>query len=294
MSNAVVIPLSRYFAAGLCLRGGSLTSLDLCLWLAAVSGTLALVDEPDESGLTMRDHWMTAHGDAAPVWIAGPVLLQATGQRGYALLERSFERLAEARVSIGLHGPADAHRLWHGWEATPVSKEDPIDRGVVSGLMLTQAMIEGDPHPVAVNLSAMAAFRSRFSALIYLRALGWMAGAGTPKSWSRTRPGPRVSVTVPIGDLHRALGTDSLAMVGDWNAKAFGPGGRGGPVHEDLATAGIRLKTEWRMGAAGYGTRQVPTGLRITVSTIAGAERRPLPRRPRQSSSSSISASSRP
>ncbi len=31
--------------------------------------------------------------------------------------------------------------------------------GVVSGMMLTMAMIEGDPHPVSVNLSAMARFR---------------------------------------------------------------------------------------------------------------------------------------
>lgn len=293
MPAAVYAPLSRYFAAGLCLRGGSLTSLDLCLWLAAVSGTLALVDEPDAEGVTMRDHWATAADDAAPVWVVGRVLLEATGQRGYGQLARSFERLAEARASIGLHG-ADAHQLWHGWEADPVSRDAPIERGVVSGILLTMAMIEGDPHPVSVNLSAMAGFRSRFSALIYLRALGWMAGAGTPKAWNRTKPGTSVTVTVPIGELHRALGTDSLAMVGDWNAKAFGAGGRGGPVHDDLATAGIRLKTDWRMAAGGYGTRQLPTALRITVSTIAGAERRPLPRRPRQSSSSSMLASSRP
>ncbi len=84
-------------------------------------------------------------------------------------------------------------------------------------------------------------------------------------------------------------------MAGDWNAKAFGPGARGGPVHEDLAAAGIRLRTEWVMASAGYGARQVPKALRLTVSRIAGAERRPLPRRPRRAhSSSSGSALSSP
>ncbi len=105
MPSAVFTPLSRYFAAGLCLRGGSLTSLDLALWLAAVSGTLALVDEPNAKGVTMRDHWTTAADDAVPVCVVGPVVLQATGLRGYGQLARPLERLAEARASVACTAP---------------------------------------------------------------------------------------------------------------------------------------------------------------------------------------------
>lgn len=291
------VPLSRTFAASLCLVAGPATSLDLALWLGTVADALILVDDPDEHGLTMRDAWTTAEGDEAPLFMAASTLLQATGLRTHAQLERPFERLSDTSWSLGLHGDHRL-RLWHGWEASPADRGNPVDRGIVSGLALAQAMIHEVRFTVSVNVGAMARFRSRYSALIYMRALAWLTGAGTPKSWKRTPPGKGrpVSVTVPVDELHRALGTDSLRMVGDWNAKAFGRDAKGGPVHEDLASTGIRLRTEWIMASAGYGARQVPTALRLTVSRIAGAERRPPTRRPRQSSqaSSRSSASSMP
>lgn len=291
MPTAFVTPLSRTLAGSLCLSEGMLTPVDLALWLAAMADELVRVDDPDATGVTLRDAWRTAEDDAAPIYIAGRKLLAATGLRTHGALVRPFERLAGARLSLGLDG--DGYRPWHGWEVDPIGRDNPVDRGIVSGMLLTMGMIHDTRYPVSVNLSAMARFRSRVSPLLYLRALAWLAGAGTPKAWRRSPPGDRVTVTVPMGDLHRAIGVPGGAMVGDW-AGAFGPGGRGGSVHADLATAGIRLSTEWRMSAAGYGTRQVPTGLRITLSRVAGAERRPLPRRPRQSSSSSASAVSRP
>jgi molybdopterin/thiamine biosynthesis adenylyltransferase len=49
----------------------------------------------------------------------------------------------------------------------------------------------------------------------------------------------------------------------DRRTQAFGAGGKGGPVHEDLARAGIRLKTEWVMAAAGLATK-------ILMSPYAG------------------------
>lgn len=291
MPTAFVIPLSRTLAGSLCLSDGALTPVDMALWLGTMADALILVDEPDAEGVTLRDAWRTAADDAAPLYMAGRTLLEATGLRTHGALVRPFERLAAARLSLGLDG--DTYSPWHGWEADPIGRDNPVDRGVVSGMLLTMGMIHDTRYPVSVNLSAMARFRSRVSPFLYLRALAWLAGAGTPKAWRRSPPGDRVTVTVPMGELHRAIGVAGGAMVGDW-VGAFGPGGRGGPVHADLVTAGIRLETAWRMGAAGYGTRQVPTGLRITVARIAGAEQRPLPRRPRQSSSSSASAVSRP
>lgn len=290
MRTDFTVRLSRRFAGGLSIRSGTATSLDIALWLGAVSEAIAIPDEPDAEGLTKRDVWMVS--DEAPVDITGSTMLRATGLRSHGLLVRPLERLAETEVSLGSSGAK--YRLWQGWEADPVGRDNPVDRGIVSGMALATAMLQGQPFPVEVNLSAMAAFRSRFSAVVYLRALAWMAGHGTPTAWHRTKPGPRVSLTVPMADLPRALGTDSLAMMGDWNAKALGARGRGGPVHEDLATAGIRLATDWRMEGVGYGSREVPTALRITVSRIAGAQRRPLPRRPRQSSKSSSSSASQP
>lgn len=294
MSSAYTVAVSRMFCASLCLRSGSLQPVDMALWLAAVSGALILVDEPDADGVTMRDFWRVAEDDAAPLYIEASSLLRATGLRGHGMTVRPFERLAEAEVSLGRDGPA-RHQLWHGWEADPVSRDHPVDRGIVSGMVLSMAMVEGDPFPVSVNLSALAAFRCRYSTIVYLRALAWLNGIGTPKAWGRTKPGNRVTVTVPLSDIAKALGTDSPEMVGDWNALAFGREGRGGPVHADLATAGIRLETEWQTASVGYGARRVPSALRITVARIRGAERRPLRRRPRQSSrSSSSSASSMP
>lgn len=292
MPTAFITPLSRTLAGSLCLAEGVLTPVDVALWLAAMADALILVDDPDTAGVTLRDAWRTAADDAAPLFMAGRTLLEATGLRTHGALVRPFERLAAARLYLGLDG--DAYRPWHGWEADPINRDNPIDRGVVSGMLLTMGMIHDTRFPVSVNVSAMARFRSRVSPFLYLRALAWLAGAGTPKAWKRSPPGDRVTVTVPMGELHRAIGVPGGAMVGDW-VGAFGPGGRGGPVNADLATAGIRLETAWRMGTTGYGTRQVPTGLRITVARVAGAERRPLPRRPRQPSSScSSSASSRP
>lgn len=292
MPTAFITPLSRTFAGSLCLSEGMLTPVDMALWLAAMADELVRVDDPDASGVTLRDAWRTAEDDAAPIYMAGRKLLQATGLRTHGALARPFERLAAARLSLGQDG--DTFTPWHGWEVDPIGRDNPVDRGVVSGMLLTMGMIHDTRFPVSVNVSALGRFRNRTSPWLYLRALAWMAGAGTPKSWKRSPPGDRVAVTVPMGELHRAIGVPGGAMVGDW-AGAFGPGGRGGPVHADLATAGIKLETTWRMGATGYGTRQVPTGLRITVARVAGAERRPLPRRPRQpSSSSSASASSRP
>lgn len=289
MSSAYTVAVSRVFCGSLCLRSGSLQPVDMALWLASVSGALILVDEPDEDGVMMRDFWRVAEDDAAPIYIEGSSLLRATGLRGHGLTRRPFERLAEAEVSLGRDGPA-RHRLWHGWEANPVSRDHPVDRGIVSGMVLSMAMIEEDPFPVSVNLSAMAAFKSRYSTLVYLRALAWLNGIGTPKSWARTKPGSRVTVTIPLSDLAKALGTDSPAMMGEWNEVAFGREGGGGPVHADLATAGIRLETEWQTASVGYGTRRVPSALRITVARIRGSERRPLLRRPRQASRSSASS----
>jgi hypothetical protein len=255
-----------------------------------VADALPLVDEPAEDGSTMRDVW--AVDDAAAIWMSGRTLLEATGLRSHTQLRRPFERLAQSRVSLGL-ADDHTHVLWQGWEGFAIDRQYPREVGVVSGLCLAYALIH-ERWPVLVDVSALARFRCRYSGILYLRALAWLAGAGTSKRWERSPPGPRVTITVPVQDLHRALGHGNLRMVGEWNTQAFGAGGRGGPVHEDLARAGIRLKTEWIAAAAGYGTRQTPVALRITVAKIERAARVPSrPRlklkRPQASSSSSMS-----
>ena len=276
--------LSRRFAGAVCLVSGPMTSLDMALWLAAVSRTLGLIDEPDEDGATAADIWLME--DAAPVYVHGRDLLAATGQRSHDRLRRPFERLGESVVSLAL-ATGRTHRLWQGWEASPVDRHTPVERGFVSGMALHVSMVADEPWPLTVDLKGMAAFKSRHSAILYLRVLAWLAGGGTPKAWGRTPPGDEVSLTVPMDGLHRALGTDALRGMGEWNEKAFGTGGRGGPVHQDLASVGIRLDTEWQM--AGTGGRRVPVGLRIKVARAqAGARpgRRQAVRLSRSSASS--------
>lgn len=275
----ITVPLSRRFAASLAIAAGPATSLDFALWLGFVAHALTLDDGPDEAGGTTRQTWLV--DDEAAVWAHGRTLLAATGLRSYAQLQRPFERLATTEVTFGRQGRR--HRLWHGWEGSPANRDTSCEVGLVSGFALAWGMIDGLKWPVSVNLSAMARFRSRFSAVVYLRALAWLAGAGTPSTWKRTPPGNDVTLTIPVRDLARALGTSQLAGMREWNAKAFGTAGRGGPVHEDLETAGIRLVTHWVM--AGAGLRQVPVALRIRVSRSAVAA--PKGRRQRQASRSS-------
>ncbi len=193
------VPLARTFAASLCVVEGPATSLDVALWLGVVADALLIVDEPDERGLTMRDGLLTAEDDQAPLPIAARTLLEATGLGTHRQLERPFERLAETAWSLGLHD-GQRLRLWHGWEApeTPADRQTPVERGLVSGLALAQAMPHDTRFWLTVDVAAMARFRSRFSALIYLRALAWIAGAGTPKAWKRTPPGEGKPVSVTV------------------------------------------------------------------------------------------------
>ncbi|GBU19681.1 MULTISPECIES: hypothetical protein [unclassified Methylobacterium] len=278
-----IVPVSRNLAASLSVVDGPMTSLDLALWLGLVCHALTLEDEPDADGGTLRDEWILS--DEAVVWAHGRTLLAATGMRAYSQLERPFERLAATTVSIGRRGRG--HRLWKGWEASPVDRETPTEVGIVSGAVLAWGSIHGQPWTVPVNLSALARFRSRFSAIVYLRALAWLAGAGTPSTWKRTPPGDDVTVTIPVQDLPRALGTAQLDGMREWDAKALGTAGRGGPVQEDLETAGIRMVTQWVM--AGAGRRQVPVALRIRVSR--GAVAAPKGRRQRQAPASALTSS---
>lgn len=263
-----IVPLSRRFAASLGVVDGPMTSLDLALWLAFVCHALTVVDEVDEDGITTRMACLLDPTDGFPVWAHGRTLLAATGLRSHALLERPFARLSETTVSLGGR-KGRTHRLWHGWEGSPIDRTTPTEIGHVSAAALAWGMIDGQLWPVAVDLTALARFRSRFSAIIYLRALAWMHGAGTPTAWERTAPGTDVSLRIPMSDLARALGTGQLDGMGPWNAKGFGTAGRGGPVHEDLESAGIRLRTTWVM--AGAGARKVPVALKVRVSRTARA-----------------------
>ncbi|MBD8909074.1 hypothetical protein [Methylorubrum zatmanii] len=288
MPDPFLVPVSRRFAASLSIIDGPATSLDLALWLGAVSHALRLEDEPAEGELPLRTAWILE--DAAPVSISGRTLLAAAGVRSHGTLVRPFERLAETNVSLGGR-KGRTHRLWHGWEGDPIDRMTPEEVGIVSGVALAWGMIHGQAWPVVANVTAMARFRSRFSAVIYLRALAWMAGAGTPTTWKRTAPGDHVTVTIPMRDLARAMGTRQLQGMGPWNAKAFGTGGRGGPVHDDLKSAGILLRTKWNM--AGTGARRVPLSLEVRASRIGGAGKTPRELRPAPRPQASGRASSR-
>ncbi|TXN71906.1 hypothetical protein [Methylobacterium sp. WL6] len=263
MPASHVIRISRRVCASLCLADGPATPLDMALWLAVVGDMAAIVDEPDEDGITMLDGW--AVSDAAAVWCHRDTLLAATGQPRLSDLARPFDRLGRTEFTLGLTNPR-RFRLWRGWEFDAPSRLEPTAVGIVSGMVMTQTMIHGDPFPVAVDALGMARFRSRWSPLVYMRCLAWLAGAGTAKSWQRSRPGDTVVVTIPVDALHRGLGSGTLTWPGDWNARAFGRGGRGGPVHEDLESVGIRLKTEWVQGRVGLYMQT--TGLRMTVSRL--------------------------
>lgn len=275
MPDPFLVPVARRFAASFSIVDGPATSLDLALWLGAVSHALTMEEEPAEGEVPLRTAWIQS--DVAPIWLCGRTLLAAAGVRSHTALVRPFERLAETTVSLGGRKGV-THRLWQGWEGNPIDRLTPKERGVVSGRALAWGMIPGQAWPVAANLTAMAHFRSRFSAVIYLRALAWMAGAGTPTTWKRTAPGDHVTVTIPMRDLARALGTGQLQGMGPWNKKAFGTGGRGGPVHDDLLSAGVRLRTRWLM--AGAGARQVPVALEVRASRIGGAGKTPRELRP--------------
>ncbi len=205
--------------------------------------------------------------------MAASTLLQATGLRTHAQLERPFERLSDTSWALGLHGDHRL-RLWHGWRR-PRRTGQSGRSGIVSGLALAQAMIHEVRFTVSVNVGAMARFRSRYSALIYSgRSLGSQAPVRPRAEADPARQGrPFLSPcpwTSPPGAGHRFA-----ADGGGLECQGVGRDAKGGPVHEDLASAGLRLRTEWVMAPAGYGARQVPTALRLTVSRIAGAERRP-------------------
>lgn len=257
------VAISRDLAAGLTLVSGHMTALDLALWLGALGHAFSLEDTPDRDGMTMKDQY--AIEGVAPVWMHGRTLLQATGLRSHTQLIRPFERLGESVVRIGRpgHGNTATYRLWEGWEGTPINRTHAVDRGYFPGLPVAYGMIHGRHAPIVVDVEALASFRSRFSALIYLRALAWMNGANRPSSWGRSAPGDSVTVKVPIEQLWEAFGIGTLQGVKAWNVNALGPRGLGGPVHADLASAGVGLRTDWVF--IGTGNRKTATHLKITA-----------------------------
>lgn len=283
------VAISRDLAAGLTLVSGPMTALDLSLWLGALGHAFSLEDTPDKDGVTLRDQFATE--GVAPVWLHGRTLLQATGMRSHTQLVRPFERLGESFVRIGRpgHGNTQTYRLWEGWEGTPIHRGHEIERAYFPGIPVAYGMIHGRHAPIVVDVEALAAFRSRFSAILFLRALAWMNGANRPSSWGRSTPGDAVTVKVPIDELQEAFGIGSLQGLRSWNDNALGPRGLGGPVHADLASAGVGLRTEWIFFGTGH--RKTATGLKITVWSRKPVEKRAerrgrLPRRQLSGSSS--------
>ncbi|MEL6061861.1 MULTISPECIES: hypothetical protein [unclassified Methylobacterium] len=265
------VSISRDLAAGMTLVEGPLTPLDLAMWLGALGHAFTIEDEPDAEGLTLRDRWAI---DGANLWVHGKALLDATGMRSHSQLVRPFERLGESRIRIGQAGRGNdaTYRLWEGWEGTPIHRGHPVEVGYFPGIPVVYGMIHGKAHPIVLDVEGLAAFRTRFAAFLYLRVLAWMNGANTPRAWHRTPPGDRVTVTVPVEDLPYAFGIGTLTTVKQWNLNALGARGEGGPVHADLASVGIGLKTQWQW--LGTGNRKTAIGLRITAWRSKPIEKR--------------------
>jgi hypothetical protein len=307
--------VSRDFAASVYVSEGSPTARDLCHWLSMM--TPGLVTDPETA---INDLYAPFVREAHVAHRPMELIHEARVDR-MARLRPMHGRLMGTRMGlIGSKREEDVvHEAFLGWglldvqvkkervglqpgEAkVHVTAHGPKALGDLVGCrfpsrLIAEAHIAHDenrkPHrrdPVCFDLAAMGAFKNRYSPILLLRCLAWLAG-GTHLfgTWKRVETTHGVAITIPMEDLGKALGAPWLktkTQVDDLVFKSL-PGSQRRTKKDDkkpeqapgiigeLRGAGIDLHPIWQT-VRGYS--RVHTGLTLQISRIA-PDKKPRPR----------------
>jgi hypothetical protein len=295
--------VSRDFAASVYVAEGEPTARDLVHWLSMM--TPALMSDAE----TAIDGYYAPFVREAYVPHRPMELIHEARVDRMARLKPMHGRLMETRMGlIGSKREEDVvHEAFLGWglmETRPgeakahVTGHGPKALGDAVGCrfpshLLGEAHVAHDERkgrdPVWFDLAAMGAFKNRYSPLIYLRCLAWLAG-GTHLfgSWKRVKTTSGIELTVPMEDLGKALGAPWLrtkTQIDDLVFKSL-PGSQRRTKKDDkeperlpgvigeLAAAGIDLHPVWQT-VRGYS--RVHTGLTLQISRSA-SDKTPRPR----------------
>ncbi|WP_455965156.1 hypothetical protein [Methylorubrum aminovorans] len=274
--------ISRRLATGAVVVAGEVTASDLALWLAGLT-RIAATSPGVARGTSPVDAYMRAEMVAADVPVRD--LTGLVGAPRLALLRPMVARLQDTRVRLMGLSDAEAQACL-GWETvgrqalapgeperTCILPREPERADETAALwfpgkLAAEAHVTNDTEaqkpvpPVAFDLAAVGRMRSRYSPLLYLRALAWLSGPVPLRSgWGKRFVAKgRCEIRVPLPDAGLLIGVDALRRKADIERLALGP------AKADLAAAGINLHVEW-IRLAGYA--QVFTHLALTVSLSA-------------------------
>jgi len=272
--------VSRNFASSIVITGGEPTARDLVHWLSMMAPGLVTVDDGGVSTLAAQ-HIRGVPADVASLPL--DLIREARVDR-MARLRPMHDRLMATTV-MAVDNPQDVVPAFLGWSAIEFEPTRPRDgdrpgSGIVHrcerqprnlaepvacrfpSYVLALAHIDHDEKerrsPVWFDINAMGNFKCRYSPIVYLRCLAWLAGdVKMGKAWRRKTTTYGIELTIPFGDLGVALGAPHVHMRTHWDAYVLKPAIR------DLDAAGIDLHPVWHR-ATGYD--RVYTGLTLKIS----------------------------
>lgn len=271
--------VSRRLATGAVIVAGDATASDLAVWLAGLSRAVEATPAV-EGQANPVDMLMTRQQAAAEVPVRS--LMGLVGVRRLATLRPMVGRLQGTQVR--LMGLADATvPALLGWETVAfqaLAPGQPERRGTLQrepgrtsetaalwlpARLVAEAHVANDTlaspptKTIEFDLAAVGRMRSRYSPLLYLRALAWLSGQVPLRAGWRRRfvASGRVEIRVPAPDAGMLIGVDALRRKHDLDRLALAP------AKADLAAAGVNLHIEW-IRLDGY--EQVFSHLSLTVS----------------------------
>ena len=289
MSDPTLSYVSRRLASGAVIAYGDATARDIALWL---SGLSVAATAPVPGATSPVDGLMATRMTHANVPMRS--LMALAGVDRLALLRPSIIRLQGTQIR--LMSMADEQvQACIGWEAMNEGQGEEHEAGQATlyrepaftvetaalfypGLLAAEAHVDNDVsarvpvEPVAFRLATLARMRSRYSPLLYLRALAWLRGPVPLRAgWKKRFVGVgRVEMRVPMPDAELLIGVPAYKTRHDYDRYALAP------AKADLAMAGINMHVEWET-LPGYARVVSHLSLTMSLSTAPVRAARPKP-----------------
>lgn len=277
--------VSRGFASGAVLTSGNASAGDLTLWLAGLSA--CAVACPSEDGLSPIDVNYRLASDFGSVPVRS--MLDLTRADRVSTLSAAIRRLQETRAHLIGMDDGDQQAML-GWETTAQHETGelttiPLEPAISQmaalhypGILIAEAHVANDVEareprqPILFDLADIAGFRSRYSVMLYLRALAWLSGNVPLKQhWKRRFVGnTRVEMRVPVPDAGLLMGITGLKRRVDIERLALTP------AKADLAKVGINLSHEW-IPVPGYERICGQLAITASISQAQPREAKPQP-----------------
>jgi hypothetical protein len=295
--------VSRSFAASVYVAEGEPTARDITHWLSMMTPGLV-----DDAGTAIEAK------TAINAFYAPFVREAYVAHRPMELIkEAHVDRMARLKpmhgrlmgTTMAFMGPKDAedvaHKAFLGWGVMglevikepmgdeprqakahvtahqPKTLGDPVGCRFPSHLMgiahIADDVIKGR-ESVWFDIDAMGLFKCRYSPILCLRILAWLAGDMTLYGgWKREETLAGVKITIPFDDLGKALGAPHIRMRTHFDALVLKP------ALKDFKAAGARLgftlhRPTWNT-VRGY--ERVYNGLTLTI-TRRGRTTTPKPK----------------